>query len=110
MASVSTVTTISRYLQDGGGNFLRPILVLLASQLVGGVSDGAVRMAAVVEMIHAATLVHGDVIDVAKNAPRGSILKGHPGAIIRACWRATGCKCRRFRWRCASATSMCWIC
>ena len=66
VASVDAVTTISRYLQDGGGKRLRPILVLLSSQLVGGVSDGTVRMAAVVEMIHAATLVHDDVIDIAQ--------------------------------------------
>src|SRR5580698_1052953 len=32
VASVDAVTTISRYLQDGGGKRLRPILVLLASQ------------------------------------------------------------------------------
>src|SRR5579862_7863463 len=65
VASVDAVTTISSYLQSGGGKRLRPILVLLSSQLVGGVSDGTVRMASVVEMIHAATLVHDDVIDIA---------------------------------------------
>src|SRR5260370_41858012 len=66
VASVEAVTTIGRYLQAGGGKRLRPILVLLASKLVGGVTDGSIRMAAVVEMIHTATLVHDDVIDIAE--------------------------------------------
>src|SRR5450432_3859566 len=66
VASVDAVTTIGRYLQAGGGKRLRPMLVLLASRLVGAVSDGSIRMAAVVEMIHTATLVHDDVIDIAK--------------------------------------------
>ena len=109
VASVDAVTTISRYLQDGGGKRLRPILVLLASQLVGEVSDGSVRMAAVVEMIHTATLVHDDVIDIAKTR-RGRPSSTRSGAITPACWRATGCTCRRFRWRCASAISTCSIC
>ena len=66
IASVEAVTTIGRYLQAGGGKRLRPILVLLASRLVGAGGDSSIRMAAVVEMIHAATLVHDDVIDIAK--------------------------------------------
>jgi octaprenyl-diphosphate synthase len=66
VASVEAVTAIGRYLQAGGGKRLRPILVLLASKLMGGVTDGSIRMAAVVEMIHTATLVHDDVIDIAE--------------------------------------------
>src|SRR5262249_45565685 len=66
LASVHAGTTIARYVQSGGGKRLRPMLVLLAARLVGAVTDGSIRMAAVVEMIHAATLVHDDVIDMAK--------------------------------------------
>src|SRR3979409_1783332 len=61
-ARVGAVTPISRYLQSGGGKRLRPILVLLSSRLVGATSDATIRMAAVVEMIHTATLVHDDVV------------------------------------------------
>ncbi len=42
IASVDAVTTISRYLQDGGGKRLRPILVLLASRVAGSATDGSV--------------------------------------------------------------------
>jgi octaprenyl-diphosphate synthase len=89
VASVDAVTTISRYLQDGGGKRLRPILVLLASQLVGGVSDGSVRMAAVVEMIHAATLVHDDVIDIAKTRrgrPSSNAIWGNHTCVLAGDW------------------------
>ena len=89
VASVDAVTTISRYLQDGGGKRLRPILVLLSSQLVGGVSDGSIRMAAVVEMIHAATLVHDDVIDIAKTRrgrPSSNAIWGNHTCVLAGDW------------------------
>jgi octaprenyl-diphosphate synthase len=89
VASVDAVTTISRYLQDGGGKRLRPILVLLASQLVGEVSDGTVRMAAVVEMIHVATLVHDDVIDIAKTRrgrPSSNAIWGNHTCVLAGDW------------------------
>jgi octaprenyl-diphosphate synthase len=89
VASVDAVTTISRYLQDGGGKRLRPILVLLASRLIGGVSDGTVRMAAVMEMIHAATLVHDDVIDIAKTRrgrPSSNTIWGNHTCVLAGDW------------------------
>lgn len=89
VASVDAVTTISRYLQDGGGKRLRPILVLLASKLVGGVSDGSIRMAAVVEMIHAATLVHDDVIDIAqtrRGRPSSNAIWGNHTCVLAGDW------------------------
>ena len=61
------VTSIGRYLHDGGGKRVRPALVLLASRLVSGeASPSAVRLAAVMEMLHTATLVHDDIIDEAR--------------------------------------------
>jgi geranylgeranyl pyrophosphate synthase len=46
-----------------GGKRLRPLLVILAS--AGGDGDGLVRAAAAVELVHSATLVHDDVLDLA---------------------------------------------
>jgi len=89
VASVDAVTTISRYLQDGGGKRLRPILVLLASRVVGAVSDGSIRMAAVVEMIHAATLVHDDVIDIAqtrRGRPSSNAIWGNHACVLAGDW------------------------
>ena len=61
------VSSKVRYLHDGGGKRVRPTLVLLASNLVGGhATPAAIRMAAVMEMLHSATLVHDDIIDEAR--------------------------------------------
>jgi octaprenyl-diphosphate synthase len=60
------VSSIVRYMHEGGGKRVRPALLLLASRLVSGeASQSAVRMAAVMEMLHSATLVHDDIIDEA---------------------------------------------
>ena len=66
VASVETVTTIGKYLQQSGGKRLRPALLLLCARFAGGGGKSAVQLGAVVEMLHAATLVHDDVIDVAQ--------------------------------------------
>ena len=89
IASVDAVTTISRYLQAGGGKRLRPILVLLSSKLAGNTSDGSIRMAAVVEMIHTATLVHDDVIDIAKTRrgrPSTNAIWGNHTCVLAGDW------------------------
>lgn len=59
------VTSISRYLNSSGGKRLRPALVLLSSRACGEHGDAPIRTAAVMEIIHTATLVHDDVIDAA---------------------------------------------
>ena len=66
VASVDAVTAIGQYLQSSGGKRLRPALLLLAAKLAGGSGPSAVQLGAVVELIHAATLVHDDVIDAAQ--------------------------------------------
>src|SRR5438034_8504198 len=66
ISSVDAITYIGQYLQSGGGKRLRPILVLLCGKLFSETGEGLIRIAAVMEMIHTATLVHDDVIDMAK--------------------------------------------
>ncbi|MCI0489130.1 MAG: polyprenyl synthetase family protein [Blastocatellia bacterium] len=61
------VASIARYLQEGGGKRVRPTLLMLASKLVCGETPAsATRMAAVMEMLHMATLMHDDIIDEAR--------------------------------------------
>src|SRR5277367_1737315 len=48
-----------------GGKRLRPALLLLPAKALGQVEDEHITLAAVVEMIHTATLVHDDVLDEA---------------------------------------------
>lgn len=51
------------YLADSGGKRVRPALLLLTARLLGHDSDEEVTYAAVVELVHTATLIHDDVID-----------------------------------------------
>jgi octaprenyl-diphosphate synthase len=89
VASVETITTINQYLQAGGGKRLRPALLLLCSRLFGPSTDCARRLAAVVEMIHTATLVHDDVIDIAKSRrgrPASNIVWGNHVSVLAGDW------------------------
>jgi geranylgeranyl pyrophosphate synthase len=60
---------------DAGGKRLRPLLVCLAAGVPPPESDGLVRAAVAVELVHAATLVHDDVLDGA------SLRRGRPTVI-----------------------------
>jgi octaprenyl-diphosphate synthase len=64
--AIQPVAEISSYLREGGGKRLRPALLLLSAAASGYRGESAIRLGAVVEMIHSATLVHDDVIDGAE--------------------------------------------
>ncbi|HYM06348.1 MAG TPA: polyprenyl synthetase family protein [Terriglobales bacterium] len=74
VSKVSAITDIGEYLREGGGKRIRPALLLLASKLFDYRGRGAIRLGAVVEIIHTATLVHDDIIDEAQ------IRRGRPAA------------------------------
>ena len=59
------ITQASLHLVDAGGKRFRPLFTLLAAQFGDGDSDQVVRAAAVVELVHLATLYHDDVMDEA---------------------------------------------
>ncbi|HEY4816892.1 MAG TPA: polyprenyl synthetase family protein [Candidatus Acidoferrum sp.] len=70
-AAFEPVSEIISYLLGGGGKRLRPALLLLSARYAGRTnSEGAIRLGAVVELLHSATLIHDDVIDSA-NTRRG---------------------------------------
>ncbi len=66
VSSVEPITEIGQYLQVSGGKRLRPALVLLSCKFCGYEGAAAIRLGAVVELIHTATLVHDDIIDGAE--------------------------------------------
>jgi octaprenyl-diphosphate synthase len=89
LASVNAVTTISRYLSGNGGKRLRPTLLLLSARLAGTVNASAIRLGAVVEMIHTATLVHDDIIDLAetrRGKPSTNVLFGNHTSVLAGDW------------------------
>ena len=62
-SEVVLVRTIADYILAAGGKRLRPALLLLAANAVGATGPARYEMAAVIEFIHTATLLHDDVVD-----------------------------------------------
>jgi len=62
-SDVVLINQIAEHIIGGGGKRLRPMLVLLAAQAMGYRGRHHVLLAAVVEFIHTATLLHDDVVD-----------------------------------------------
>jgi len=95
VASVDAVTAIGQYLQSSGGKRLRPTLLLISSKLVAPTGNGtstsstAIQLGAVVELIHAATLVHDDVIDAAetrRGRPSSNVKWGNHTCVLAGDW------------------------
>ncbi len=67
------------------GKMLRPVLLLLSGQASGGIRDEHHVLAAVVEMVHIATLVHDDILDeseVRRRVPTVNHLWGNERAVL----------------------------
>ncbi|MEP3629246.1 MAG: polyprenyl synthetase family protein [Hyphomicrobiales bacterium] len=60
---VELIPEIARHLISSGGKRLRPMLTIAAAQMCGYEGDGHVKLAASVEFMHTATLLHDDVVD-----------------------------------------------
>lgn len=64
MASpVGVIPNLAAHLIDAGGKRIRPLITLASARLLGGGGDGPRKLAAAVEFIHSATLLHDDVVD-----------------------------------------------
>jgi octaprenyl-diphosphate synthase len=73
-SDVSLIRQVAEYIVAGGGKRLRPALLLLTAQACGYRGSDHHTLAAVVEMIHTATLLHDDVVD------ESSMRRGHATA------------------------------
>jgi octaprenyl-diphosphate synthase len=62
-SDVVLINQIGHYIIGNGGKRLRPMLLLLAAKALGKTDDHHLILAAVIEFIHTATLLHDDVID-----------------------------------------------
>jgi octaprenyl-diphosphate synthase len=83
VSPVEVITDIATYLIAGGGKRIRPLLLLLSAKALGSASASRIRLGAVVEMLHTATLVHDDIIDEA------DIRRGRPSSNTR--WGNSKC-------------------
>jgi octaprenyl-diphosphate synthase len=115
VSNVCAITEIGEYLRNGGGKRIRPMLLLLAHKLLtvpasverdadsltaqpnngskeashDSASDAAIRMGAVVEIIHTATLVHDDIIDEAetrRGRPAANTKWGNSKCVLAGDW------------------------
>ena len=62
-SDVTMIPEVANHLINSGGKRLRPMLTLAMAQLTGYPGDGHVKLAAAVEFMHTATLLHDDVVD-----------------------------------------------
>src|SRR4026209_195977 len=84
-SNVELIPELAHHLIDSGGKRLRPMLTLAAARLCGYQGDGHVRLAASVEFMHTATLLHDDVVDES-NLRRGKtaarLLWGNEASVL----------------------------
>lgn len=62
-SQVPLINTVGEYIIAGGGKRIRPLLTILCGKVLGNNSELLYKMAAMVEYIHTATLLHDDVVD-----------------------------------------------
>ncbi len=62
-SDVALINQIGHYIVNSGGKRLRPMIVLLAARALGYSGDKHIALAAIIEFIHTATLLHDDVVD-----------------------------------------------
>ncbi|MCB1787384.1 MAG: octaprenyl diphosphate synthase [Chromatiaceae bacterium] len=62
-SDVVLINQIGHYIVNSGGKRLRPMIVLLAARALGYQGGAHIDLAAIVEFIHTATLLHDDVVD-----------------------------------------------
>ena len=81
----SELCEASDHLIKAGGKKLRPSLVVLSCEAVGGKSEDALKTAAAIEFIHTFSLIHDDIMDkdeMRRGKPSVHVLWGEPMAIL----------------------------
>lgn len=82
---VPLVSHVSKYIIAAGGKRLRPALLLLMTGALGYAGDQRYNLAAVVEFIHTATLLHDDVVDestLRRGRPTANESFGNPASVL----------------------------
>jgi octaprenyl-diphosphate synthase len=84
-SDVPLVGSVSQYIINAGGKRLRPALLLLCCGALGFEGEQRFNMAAVVEFIHTATLLHDDVVDdsaLRRGNPTANAQFGNPASVL----------------------------
>lgn len=85
ISDVEMIPKLAHHLIDSGGKRLRPMLTIAAAKLVACKGEAHIRMAAAVEFMHTATLLHDDVVDesdVRRGKKSARILWGNQASVL----------------------------
>jgi octaprenyl-diphosphate synthase len=84
-SEVPLINQVGKHIIDGGGKKMRPQCLLNLAGLAGGITDIHYQLAAIVEFIHTATLLHDDVVDdsdIRRSSPTANIKFGNSASIL----------------------------
>jgi len=84
-SNVPLVESIGHYIVEAGGKRMRPVLVLLSARACGIDRDTHINLAAVIEFIHTATLLHDDVVDMStmrRGRPTANSQWNNPSSVL----------------------------
>ena len=84
-SNIPLIPVVGRYIMGSGGKRLRPLLMVLSSRLCGYNGNDDALLAVVFEFVHAATLLHDDVVDHAelrRNQPSANTVWGNPAVVL----------------------------
>jgi octaprenyl-diphosphate synthase len=82
---VSVIPMLAEHLISAGGKRLRPLITVGAARLAGGKGEAALKLAAAVEFIHTATLLHDDVVDssqLRRGRVAAHLIWGAPSSVL----------------------------
>lgn len=84
-SDIPLISIVGRYIMDSGGKRLRPLLMILSSRLCGYTGTNDIPLAVVFEFLHAAALLHDDVVDHAefrRSQPAANTVWGNPAVVL----------------------------
>jgi octaprenyl-diphosphate synthase len=84
-SSVPLANEIAEYILNNGGKRIRPMLTLLSAKAFNYQGEEHIKLAAIVELLHTATLLHDDVIDnssMRRNAKTANAVWGNQASIL----------------------------
>jgi octaprenyl-diphosphate synthase len=84
-SEVTMIPEVANHLISSGGKRLRPMLTLAMAKLTGYQGDGHIKLAAAVEFMHTATLLHDDVVDesdMRRGRPAARMIWGNQASVL----------------------------
>jgi len=95
-SATAVIPAIAHYLLDAGGKRIRPLITVATARMLGYDGRGHLPLAAAVEFIHSATLLHDDVVDdsdLRRGKRPANKVWGNPQSVLvgDSCLRAPSC-------------------